>query len=347
MPPAAKQSSSGCDVMPAPVASGSSGSTVIGAMLMSAVAPTASTSGRMYHSLGASAFSAAFLGAPCASAEGAAARRSAHAVADNRMAHESQRGGSIDAISASLSANEVHNVVCAARTMAAPRRRRCSCRRWLPACVAAAVLWAAAAQYARLMLKISEHDGRIAAELRPPPPHPPLPPPPPKSSPRASTSARYAALASAVSRDGLTGLNSTLGARDDLLLTFGSVSLASFVTNWVESLRGAGEWRLLVGALDDELLAQISGAGAPAVRIGGGEVGGGAYFRKDYEVFKKMGARKVGFLAALADAAPAGIWVCDADMVWLRPPPAELVHRAALGGRRRPALDRLPRFARR
>ena len=149
-------------------------------------------------------------------------------------------------------------------------------------------------------------------------------------SPRASTSARYAALASAVSRDGLTGLNSTLGARDDLLLTFGSVSLASFVTNWVESLRGAGEWRLLVGALDDELLAQISGAGAPAVRIGGGEVGGGAYFRKDYEVFKKMGARKVGFLAALADAAPAGIWVCDADMVWLRPPPAELVHRAAL-----------------
>ena len=187
-------------------------------------------------------------------------------------------------------------------------------------------------QYATLMLRISEHDGRIAAELRPPPPHPPLPPPPPKSSPRASTSARYAALASAVSRDGLAGLNSTLGARDDLLLTFGSVSLASFVTNWVESLRGAGEWRLLVGALDDELLGTVSHAGAPAVRIGGGEVGGGAYFRKDYEVFKKMGARKVGFLAALADAAPAGIWVCDADMVWLRPPPAELVHRAALAG---------------
>ena len=108
-----------------------------------------------------------------------------------------------------------------------------------------------------------------------------------------------------MSRDGLAGLNSTLGAGDDLLLTFGSVSLASFVTNWVESLRGAGEWRLLVGALDDELLAHMSGAGAPAVRIGGGDVGAGAYFRKDYEVFKKMGARKVGFLAALADAAPS------------------------------------------
>ena len=92
------------------------------------------------------------------------------------------------------------------------------------------------------------------------------PPPPPKSSPRASTSARYAALASAVSRDGLAGLNSTLGARDDLLLTFGSVSLASFVTNWVESLRAAGEWRLLVGALDDEGEHKREGLGSRLAR---------------------------------------------------------------------------------
>lgn len=156
---------------------------------------------------------------------------------------------------------------------------------------------------------------------------------------------RYAKLARSVRAAGLANLSAALSVEDDLLVTFGSAGIAPFVANWVAMLRRHGVHALLVGALDDELHAACVSAGVPVVRVvteidkpaarDGRSLPriarmAGGYFRKDVGAFKRMGALKARFLSRLLDAVPAGVWVCDADSVWLRPPPRSLAHGAQL-----------------
>ena len=155
---------------------------------------------------------------------------------------------------------------------------------------------------------------------------------------------RFAALARATRERGLANLSSVVGSSDgaagaDMFVTFGSASLLPFVNNWVGMLRAHGTWRLLVGALDDGMLAACEASGVPVLHIsrplgGGGSSSssssGGGYFRKDYQAFKKMGVAKTRFLSELLDAAPGGLWVCDADMVWLSPPPEGWIRQPSL-----------------
>ena len=110
---------------------------------------------------------------------------------------------------------------------------------------------------------------------------------------------------------------SSLDSSEDLLLTFGSSSLAPFVSNWLSALAAQGFSRLLVGALDSSLHAACVAARVPVLLIrsddtrgGGDDAGdggdGSAYYRKDYGRFKRMGVRKVRFLASLLGHIPPG-----------------------------------------
>ena len=92
----------------------------------------------------------------------------------------------------------------------------------------------------------------------------------------------------------MANLSRILGTAD-LFITFGSSSLLPFVLNWVGTLRHHGVWRLMVGALDEEMRAACEASGVPSLGIGAANQQGGAsgYFRKDYEAFKRMGLAKV------------------------------------------------------
>jgi hypothetical protein len=160
-----------------------------------------------------------------------------------------------------------------------------------------------------------------------------MPPPSPAGGPLVSsitqnqTSSSIRSLARAMDRGGLQGFLASITSADDLLFTFGSASLAPFVSNWLSSLARAGVHAVLVGALDEALHAACVAARVPVVRIHQGEESRAGYIRKDYELFKRMGARKVAFLVMLLRAAPSrGVWVCDADVAFLRAPPPSLVH---------------------
>ena len=143
---------------------------------------------------------------------------------------------------------------------------------------------------------------------------------------------RYATFASTLASGGIGALSGALHSLNasTLLVTFGSASIAPFVANWVHQLRTAGHVALLVGALDAATFDAGTRGGIPTIHAGanGSESGplGSGYFRKDYDRFKRMGSLKLAFLATLLEALAAGgldgVWVCDADMVWLRPPTA-------------------------
>lgn len=121
--------------------------------------------------------------------------------------------------------------------------------------------------------------------------------------------------AALIARPGLKLTNASTSAellarafgRRDILVTFGTSSLAPFVSNWVSALVRSGHTTLLVGALDDGLYEACLAAEVPAVRIddpwrggqrdgpeAGGEVLGGGYIRKDFAAFKRLGLRKAG-----------------------------------------------------
>lgn len=143
------------------------------------------------------------------------------------------------------------------------------------------------------------------------------------------------------------------GNARELLVTFGSASTAPFVANWIDNLRMLGTARLLVGALDDATFAACLDGNVPVVRVGAASASGlssigDGYFRKDYGRFKKMGVLKLIFLQELLDAlaldaAVPGVWVCDADTVWLYPPPAAFVEQPGLSGANFPSHQTLPR----
>ena len=131
-----------------------------------------------------------------------------------------------------------------------------------------------------------------------------------------------ATAARLIAAEGLVALPRAFGAAD-LVFTFGSRSLAPFVSNLLSSLVRANMTSVLVGALDDDLFAACQSAHVPVLRITGGGIAG--YFRKQYDVFKQMGARKARFLVTLLSVVPRGVWVCDADVAFLRGPPASLL----------------------
>ena len=141
-------------------------------------------------------------------------------------------------------------------------------------------------------------------------------------------------LARAASSGGLTRFGTHVPPGSNLFVTFGSSSLAPFVSNWVSALADAGVPWVLVGALDVELHAACDAEHIPAVLINtttSSDRSAETYIRKDYARFKVMGARKVRFLTTLLEAMPsAGLWVCDADMVFLKPPPASFMTTASL-----------------
>ena len=121
----------------------------------------------------------------------------------------------------------------------------------------------------------------------------------------------------------------------DLLVTFGSMALAPFLSSLLSTLVRLNVTSLVVGALDAELHDACMAAHVPVLRIDGGAAASSSgYFRKDYGAFKKMGARKARFLATLLAAVGAGgaggLWVCDADVSFLRPPSTELAMRPSL-----------------
>ena len=177
---------------------------------------------------------------------------------------------------------------------------------------------------------------------------PPPPPPPLRSLPVAidpcpsaqGPTAAAAALALITNTDGnLTRLASVLAPDSELFVTFGNSALAPFVSNLLSTLARHGVSNLLVGALDDGLYAACVAACVPAVRISDDDgtaasaATHSAYIRKDYGAFKRLGARKVGFLAHLLALLGdrVGMWVCDADAAFLRPPdPALLTTRSDL-----------------
>ena len=119
---------------------------------------------------------------------------------------------------------------------------------------------------------------------------------PPRLRPAVSdaSDAQFSTLAAVVQRGGMANLSMALGTAD-LFITFGSSSLLPFVLNWVGTLRHHGVWRLMVGALDEEMRAACEASGVPSLRIGAANQRRGAsgYFRKDYEAFKRMGLSKV------------------------------------------------------
>lgn len=151
-----------------------------------------------------------------------------------------------------------------------------------------------------------------------------------------------ATLARAVAERGLDALATTLAPDQDLLVTFGSMALAPFISSLLSALARVNVSSVLVGALDAELYAACIAVRVPVLLIEGGvvQLGGSAaadgkdassgYFRKDFQAFKKMGARKARFLARLLGAAPRGLWVCDADVSFLRAPPPQLVEHPLL-----------------
>lgn len=118
---------------------------------------------------------------------------------------------------------------------------------------------------------------------------------PPRLRPAADVSdAQFSTLAAVVRQGGMANLSTALGTAD-LFITFGSSSLLPFVLNWVGTLRHHGVWRLMVGALDEEMRAACEASGVPTLHIGAANQrrGAGGYFRKDYEAFKRMGLAKV------------------------------------------------------
>ena len=117
---------------------------------------------------------------------------------------------------------------------------------------------------------------------------------PPRQQPAADVNgAQFSTLEAVVRQSGMTNLSTALGS-GDLFITFGSSSLLPFVLNWVAALRHHGVWRLMVGALDEELRAACEASGVPSLHIGAANQRRGAsgYFRKDYEAFKRMGLAK-------------------------------------------------------
>lgn len=105
--------------------------------------------------------------------------------------------------------------------------------------------------------------------------------------PIVEPSRRLAELAAIVTRTQLRNLS--VFGNVDLLVTFGTSTLAPFVSNWVSTLVRADATALLVGALDEGLYAACVAAGVPAIRIDEevdrfdpGTLGQG-YFRKDFE----------------------------------------------------------------
>lgn len=147
----------------------------------------------------------------------------------------------------------------------------------------------------------------------------------------APHSAATAALARDVAAGGLARLGARLKHDEELFVTFGNSALAPFVSNLLSTLAQHGVSNILVGALDAGLHEACVAACVPAVRIDEAAAAGDAnarseYIRKDYSAFKKMGTRKVGFLAQLLAAVPhVGVWVCDADVAFLRPPHPSLL----------------------
>ena len=116
----------------------------------------------------------------------------------------------------------------------------------------------------------------------------------PRLRPAADVSdAQFSTLAAVVRQGGMANLSTALGSAD-IFITFGSSSLLPFVLNWVAALRHHGVWRLMVGALDEELRAACEASGVPSLHIGAADQRRGAsgYFRKDYEAFKRMGLAK-------------------------------------------------------
>ena len=109
-----------------------------------------------------------------------------------------------------------------------------------------------------------------------------------------ASDAQFSTLAAVVQQGGMANLSMALGTAD-LFITFGSSSLLPFVLNWVGTLRHHGVWRLMVGALDEEMRTACEASGVPSLRIGAADQRRGAsgYFRKDYEAFKRMGLSKV------------------------------------------------------
>ena len=117
---------------------------------------------------------------------------------------------------------------------------------------------------------------------------------PPRQRPAEDVNgAQFSTLEAVVRQSGMTNLSTALGS-GDLFITFGSSSLLPFVLNWVAALRHHGVWRLMVGALDEELRAACEASGVPSLHIGAADQRRGAsgYFRKDYEAFKRMGLAK-------------------------------------------------------
>ena len=160
--------------------------------------------------------------------------------------------------------------------------------------------------------------------------------PPPLPAAVATPPAEIAALADSMSVSGLAGLASSVDRSQDLMVTFGTSSLAPFVSNWLSSLAMKGVTNILVGALDEQLYQACLLARVPVERIdlhksGSAIEGDAGYIRKDYDRFKQMGKLKVQFLNRLLEHAPNGVWVCDADMVFLRPPTRSLVENHDLG----------------
>ena len=155
-----------------------------------------------------------------------------------------------------------------------------------------------------------------------------------RSPARAVAALPFAALAKAISGGGVAALAAAMAPGQDLLVTFGSMALAPFLSSLLSTLVRLNVTSLVVGALDAELHDACMAAHVPVLRIDGGAAASSGYFRKDYGAFKKMGARKARFLATLLAAVGAGgaggLWVCDADVSFLRPPSTELAMRPSL-----------------
>ena len=125
-------------------------------------------------------------------------------------------------------------------------------------------------------------------------------------SPAKVAALPFAALAKAISGGGVAALAAAIAPGQDLLVTFGSMALAPFLSSLLSTLVRLNVTSLVVGALDAELHDACIAAHVPVLRIDGGAAASSGYFRKNYGAFKKMGARKARFLATLLAAVGAG-----------------------------------------
>ena len=112
----------------------------------------------------------------------------------------------------------------------------------------------------------------------------------------------------------------------DIVITFATGSVATMALNWARAAQQAGVADVLIGALDEAMMAVCRAEGVPCVLIQGGAIsaeltskGAAQNLRSRPSLYPKMSVLKVGFYRELLKFG-YNVWACDADAVLVGDP---------------------------